>query len=235
MVALSPPSFSVISSHSAAVAVSHQSLAGRMTSPVLSSGTKPCCWPLDADAAHAGCDRPWRRPRGSRCRAPRSSPAGAAPCGPTGRPAMSVCGARASAITFFWFEVQHDRLGALRAGVDADVEGHGGISLRSRVECRIRGAANQKTASERSFVTPSPANSKPKTRIPPAPRWNGASGPAAPVLPDPMRCIRLSVNRSRAEPVHTATGPGDGRRALAAGFDAFGCAARRARYALGPR
>ena len=46
MVALSPPSFAVISSHSAAVEVSHQSLAGRMTSPFLSSGTKPCCWPL---------------------------------------------------------------------------------------------------------------------------------------------------------------------------------------------
>ena len=36
----------MISSHSAAVEVSHQSLAGRITSPFSSSGTKPCCWPL---------------------------------------------------------------------------------------------------------------------------------------------------------------------------------------------
>jgi hypothetical protein len=35
----------MISSHSAAVLVSHQSLAGASTLPVRSSGTKPCCCP----------------------------------------------------------------------------------------------------------------------------------------------------------------------------------------------
>ena len=64
MVGLSPPSFSVISSHSAAVEVSHHSLAGRMTSPSLSSGTKPCCWPLTPMAlTSAAAALAWRSAR----------------------------------------------------------------------------------------------------------------------------------------------------------------------------
>ena len=43
MAALVPPSFCVRMSHSLVVLVSHQSLAGRITSPAASSGTKPCC------------------------------------------------------------------------------------------------------------------------------------------------------------------------------------------------
>ena len=41
-----PPSLRVRMAHSATVLVSHHSLAGRITSPFWSSGTKPCCWPL---------------------------------------------------------------------------------------------------------------------------------------------------------------------------------------------
>ena len=83
----------VISSHSAAVEVSHQSLAGRMTSPASSSGTKPCCWPLTPMPRTRGAVDLGGDAQRSRCRAPRSSPADAAPYDrPAGR--RSACAAR---------------------------------------------------------------------------------------------------------------------------------------------
>ncbi len=56
MVFFSPPSFSVISSHSAAVEVSHQSLAGRMTSPALVERDEAVLLAADADGLDLGGD-----------------------------------------------------------------------------------------------------------------------------------------------------------------------------------
>ncbi len=56
MVGLRPPSFSVISSHSAAVEVSHQSLAGRMTSPVLVERNEAVLLAAHADGFDFGGD-----------------------------------------------------------------------------------------------------------------------------------------------------------------------------------
>ena len=57
MVFFKPPSFSVISSHSAAVEVSHQSLAGRMTSPVLVQRHEAVLLAADADGFDFGGGR----------------------------------------------------------------------------------------------------------------------------------------------------------------------------------
>ena len=56
MVFLRPPSFSVISSHSAAVEVSHQSLAGRMTSPCFVERHKAVLLAAHADGLDLGGD-----------------------------------------------------------------------------------------------------------------------------------------------------------------------------------